>query len=360
MWTPLNHESIKQRCRNLARCLLLLPSLAGLFSGSVAAQSQVPMYEGADRTQRLVEGAKREKGLMLYTSMAEKDSLRLTAAFEKKYGIKVTVWRAGKNKVLQRVITEAGAGRNEVDFVLNPAPEMEALHREKLLQPVRSPVQKDLIAAALPAHREWTGMRVYVFVQSYNTQKVSREELPKTWQDLLDPRWKGRLGIEAKQQEWFYALVQAMGEEKGLKFFRDLVATNGVSQRTGNSLLNNMVISGEVPLALNVYSYLPEQGKAAGAPIDHIALAPTMAYTDGIGIVKAAPHPHAATLFYDFMLTEGQKIVGEHSAITTHRRDEAALAKFKPVFIDAARVLDTYELWAKTYEDTLNGRPTAR
>ena len=338
----------------------LMAAFFGVTVFPVGVQAQVPMYEGADRLPRILDGAKREGVLTLYTSMAEKDSARLVGAFEKKYNIKVKVWRSGKDKVLQRVITEASAGRFEADFVLNPSPEMEALHREKLLQPVRSPVQKDLIAAALPAHREWTGMRVYVFAQSYNTAKVSKEELPRTFQDLLNPRWKGRLGIEVKQQEWFYALVQAMGEEKGLKFFRDLIATNEVSLRTGNSLLNNMVISGEVPLSLNVYTYLPEQAKAAGAPVDYITLSPTIAYTDGIGITRRAPHPHAATLFYDFMLTDGQNIVAENKAVTTHKRDEAVLAKMNPVYIDPARVLDSYEKWAKLYDDTLNGKNQAR
>lgn len=331
-----------------------LAALSLLLSPFVHAE--VPTYAGPDRAARLQEGARKEGALTVYTSMAEKDSARLVAAFEKKHGIKVSVWRSGKNKVLQRVITEAQAGRHEVDFVLNPSPEMEALHREKLLQPVRSPVQDELIPAALPAHREWAGMRVYVFAQSYNTQKVRRDELPRTFGDLLDPKWKGRLGIEAKQSEWFQAVVETMGQEKGLKLFSDLVAVNQPSLRNGNSLLNNLVISGEVPFALNVYSYLPEQAKANGAPIDYIMLSPTIAYTDGIGIVRKAPHPHAATLFYDFMLSDGQKIVAEHKAITTHRRDEPVLAKIRPVYMDPARVLDGYEKWAKVYDDTLNGR----
>lgn len=330
--------------------------IALAFSLALPVQAQVPLYEGADRLPRLIEGAKREGALNVYTSMAEKDSARLAAEFEKKYGIKVSIWRSGRNKVLQRVIAEARAGRKEVDFILNPSPEMEALHREKMLQPVRSPMHKDLIPAALPAHGEWAGMRVYVFVQPYNTQRVKREELPASFEDLLNPRWKGRLAIEGKEQEWFYTLVQAMGEEKGLRLFRELVATNGLSVRTGNSLVANMVASGEVPFALTLYSYLAEQKKAEGAPVDFIALAPTIAYTDGIGVARNAPHPHAATLFYDFMLSEGQQIVGQHYAITTNRRDEAKLARFKPTYIDVARVLDSYEKWAKLYEDTLLGR----
>ncbi|MFZ3287672.1 MAG: extracellular solute-binding protein [Telluria sp.] len=328
-----------------AACLAAVPALA-----------QAPMYEGADRATRLLEGARREGTLTMYTSMAEKDSARLVEAFEQKYKLKVVVWRSGKNKVLQRVITEARAGRNEVDFVLNPAPEMEALHREKLLQPVRSPVQKNLIQAALPAHGEWAGMRVYVMVQPYNTQQVKREDLPKSYEDLLNARWKGKLGIEGKSQEWFYTLMQAMGEEKGLRLFRDLANGNGLSNRQGNSLLANLVASGEVPFALNVYSYLAEQKREAGAPLDYIALSPTIAYTDGLGIARNAPHPHAATLFYDFMLSDGQKIVGQHHAITTQIKDAAALNRFKPLYIDSGKVLDSYERWTKLYNDTLLGR----
>lgn len=339
-------------CIRITRCWLV----ASLLFLAGAAQAQVPAYQGQDRAQRLLDGARAEGELNLYTSMAEKDSARLVDAFEKQHRIKVNVWRSGKHKVLQRVVTEARAGRHEADVILNPSPEMEALHREKLLQPVWSPKHKDLIPAALPGHREWAGMRVYLFAQSYNTRKVSRAEVPASFDDLMQPRWKGRLGIEAKQTEWFHALVQAMGEERGLRFFRALVAANAPSIRTGNSLLNNMVVSGEVPLALNVYSYLPEQARAAGAPIDYVVLAPAIAYTDGIGIARRAAHPHAATLFYDFLLDEGQAIVAGHKSLTTNRRDHALLARHQPVYIDPVRVLDDYEKWTALYDDILNGR----
>jgi iron(III) transport system substrate-binding protein len=338
-------------CIRFAACWLF----ASLLSAG-GAQAQVPAYQGPDRAQLLLKGARAEGTLNVYTSMAEKDSARLVEAFEKKHGIKVKVWRSGKNKVLQRVVTEARAGRHDADFILNPAPEMEALHREKLLQPVWSPRQQDLIPAALPAHREWTGMRVYLFAQAYNTRQVSPAEVPSSFDDLLHPRWKGRLGIEAKQAEWFYTMVQAMGEEKGLRFFRQLVATSAPSLRNGNSLLNNMVVSGEVPLALNVYSYLPEQARAAGAPVDYVVLSPAVAYTDGIGIARHAAHPHAATLFYDFLLDEGQAIVSGFKALTTSKRDQALLARHKPVYLDPVSVLDNYEKWTRLYDDTLNRR----
>ena len=345
-------ESLR-RCAMFARGLILFAVTA---CGYVNAQPA--MYDGSDRTQRLIEGARREGVVNVYSSMVDKDLRRLTGEFEKKYGIKVNVWRSGKNKVLQRVLTEAQAGRYEADVVHNPAPEMEALYREKLLQEVRSPVQQDLIAGAMPAHRMWAGPRIYIFIQAYNTTKVKREELPKTWADLLHPRWKGRLGIEGKEQEWFYTLVQEMGEEKGLAFFRKLVATNGLSVRMGNALLNNMVVAGEVPLALTLYSYLPEQSKKVGAPVDWFALSPTIAYTDGIGVTRNAQHPHAAVLFYDFMLSDGQTLMAEMNHVITNRRHESGLGKFQLKFIDVGAVLDGYERWSRIFDDTINGRAT--
>jgi iron(III) transport system substrate-binding protein len=328
----------------------------GLMVAAGAALAQTPAVEGPQR----LEAARREGALMLYTSMAQNDSAPLIAAFEKRYGLKVNLWRSGKANVLQRVITEAQAGRFNVDLVQNPSPEMEALHQQKLLQPVRSPVQDELIPAALPAHREWAGMRVYVFVQSFNTRKVARSELPQRFEDLLNPRWKGRLGIEVKQQEWFYTLVQAMGEDKGLAFFRSLLETNQPSLRTGASLLENMVASGEVDMAINMYSHRADQAKAEGAPVDSIVLAPTVAYTDAIGIARRAPHPNAARLFYDFLLSDGQKIAAENHAMTTGRSDAARLAALHPVYIDPVKVLESYDKWGAIYRDLLNRRAAAR
>src|SRR5882672_12035511 len=112
----------------------------------------------------------------LYSSMAEKDLRRLVAEFERRQGVKVNVWRSGKNRVLQRVISEARAGRHEVDVIHNPSPEMEALHQEKLLKALDSPLHANLIPQAVAPHKAWAGPRVYVFVQAYNTRLVPKAE----------------------------------------------------------------------------------------------------------------------------------------------------------------------------------------
>ncbi len=276
-------------------CLLMALPPRLCTAADASSVASVALYEGADRDQRLLSAAKKEGTFTLYTSIAAKDLATITTGYEKKYGIKVNVWRASVNDVLQRVLTEAAAGRFEFDAVSMSTPEMEALNKEKLLQEARSPHFKDMNPAALPAHKTWAGIYINFYDQAYNTTKVKKEELPKSYFDLLDPRWKGRLGIEVKSQEWFYALVKYMGEEKGLKFFRDLMAINNPSGRSGHSVLNNLVVAGEVPFAINVYHYLPVQSKQEGAPVDWLALEPVFASSFGVGISRRANHPNAAT-----------------------------------------------------------------
>ena len=303
----------------------------------------------------LVASAWAQPVVNVYTSMADNDVRRLAAEFERRHGIKVNLWRSGKNRVLQRVLSEAQAGRYEVDVIHNPSPEMEALHNEKLLRPMDSPRLAELIAQAVAPHREWAGPRVYIFVQAYNTTKVKREELPRNYRDLLDPRWKGRIAIEGKEQEWFYTLVQAMGEAEGLRFFRQLAA-NGLQVRQGNALLTNLVVAGDVPLALTLYSYLPEQQRRAGAPIDWLALTPTIAATDAVGVAIHAPHPREAALFYDFMLGEGQVLMAQMGHVVSSRRNGRELERYRLTFIDPAAVIRDYDRWTKIFEDTIYNR----
>lgn len=338
---------------NLIRRGLVAAVLAAALP-VLAQDASLLLYDGPDRTQKLVAAAQKEGTLTLYTSIAEKDLPPLLGGFEKKYGIKVKVWRGGTDKVLQRTLTEAAARRHEVDAIHFGAPELEALHREKILQPVKSPLFNELIKGALPAHREWVSTLLSVWVQAYNTNLVKKEDLPKTYQDLLDPKWKGKLGIEAKVQEWYSTVVLDMGEEKGRKFFQDLVARNGMSVRQGHSLLNNMVGAGEVPLALTVYNYMPEQARRKGAPIDWFVLEPAVARANGIGIARRAPHPNAALLFYDYLLSaEAQKLLVEMDYVPTNARVSSPLKNLRINMVDPTVTLDQLDKWSRAYEEVL-------
>jgi iron(III) transport system substrate-binding protein len=338
----------------MKRLPALLASLA-LAAVLPAAAQNLFSYEGADRMDRIAAAAKKEGELTLYTTIAEKDLPAIVKPFEQKYGVKVNVWRAGTDKVLQRAVTEAKAKKYTVDAVHFGAPEMEALSREKILQPVSSPVHKDLAQGSVPAHKEWAATILSVWVQAYNTQAIKKSELPKTYQDLLDPKWKGKLGIEVKNDDWFASVVHLMGSEKqGLEYFQKLVATNGISPRHGHTLLNNMVVSGEVPMALTVYNYMPEQAKKKGAPIDWFALEPAIARANAIGVARNAPHPNAALLFYEYLLgPDGQKAMVSVDYVPTNTRVESPLKGVKIIQTDPVRSLDEAGKWSKLYEDTV-------
>jgi len=331
----------------------------GLGAGvAVAQDASLAQYEGADRMDKIVAAAKKEGTLTLYTTIAEKDLPVIVKPFEQKYGIKVNVWRAGTDKVLQRTIAEAQAKKYDVDAVHFGSPEMEALSREKILAPVQSPVHQDLMPAAVPKHREWAATILSVWVQAYNTQAVKKEDLPRTYQDLLDPKWKGKLGIESKNDDWFATVVHQLGgEEKGVAFFRELVARNGIQPRQGHTLLNNMVVSGEVPLALTLYNYMPEQAKKKGAPIDWFAIEPAVARSNAIGVARRAPHPNAALLFYEYLLgADGQAAMVSIDYVPTNTKVPSPLKGLKIIQTDPIRTLDESPKWSKLFEDTVTKR----
>ena len=332
----------------------LLAALVVLTGGAASAQSPLATYDGPDRLERIAAEARKEGSLTLYTTIAEKDLPTLIKPFEAKYGVKVNVWRAGTDKVLQRSVAEAAAKRYEMDAVHFGSPEMEALSREKILQPVVSPAYKDLQPGSVPAHREWAATLLSVWVQAYNTNLIKKDELPRTYQDLLDAKWKGKLGLEAKNQDWFASMVEIQGGgDKGLKFFQDLVARIGLSPRTGHTLLTNMVVSGEVPMALTVYNYMPEQAKKKGAPIDWFALEPAVARSNAVGVARRAPHPAAALLFHEYMLTEAQQYLVAMDYVPTNTRVASPLKGVKILLTDPIRTLDEAEKWSKLFDDTV-------
>jgi iron(III) transport system substrate-binding protein len=317
-----------------------------------ATSADVAGYSAPDRAQKLAEGAKQEGELNIYTSAQSDDMGALVAAFEKKYGVKVNVWRSSSEKVLQRAVTEARAGRHTMDVAETNGPELESMHREKLLEAVNSPYLGDLIAPAIRPHGEWVGTRLNVFVQAYNTSLVKKDELPKTWEDLANPKWKGKLGIEQEDSDWLAGQYAELGEAKAGKVFRDIVAANGVSVRKGHTLLTQLVVSGEIPLALTVYNYKAEQLKQKGAPIDWFHIGPAIARPNGVAVAKKAPHPHAAVLFYDFEISpEGQKILAGRDFVPTSKKVDTPLNKIPMKFVDARIALDEFQKWEKLYEE---------
>ena len=339
--------------RNIVAALAALPILS---FAQADPSAQIVSTERADREQFLARGAKQEGEVVVYTSLISEDLTALSAAFEKKYGVKVKGWRAGSEKVLQRAVTEARANRNDADIIETNGPELEAIYREKILQQLKSPHLKDLMPQALRPHGQWVGTRINMFVQSYNTTLVKKDELPRTYADLTNPRWKGRLGIEAEDEDWFAMVVKELGEEAGLRTFREIAKVNGFSVRKGHTLLAGLVASGEIPFALTTYSHGAEKMKQKGAPVEWFAIEPAIGRANGIAVTRKPPHPHAAALFVDFVLSpEGQAILEKGGYVPANLRVGNPAQKLPLKFVDPALILDEEAKWKKLYSEIVLG-----
>jgi iron(III) transport system substrate-binding protein len=338
--------------RGLMRSGLLL---ALLWAFGSAAQAQSPsavyLYQGADRAQRLLDQARQEGTLVLYTSLATTESIPLTQAFEKKYGVKVQLWRSLSENVLARTITEARGRRHGVDVIETNSPELEALAREQLISQFISPHAGSVHAWAVPAHRLWIGDRVDLFVAAFNTDRVRREEMPESYEGFLDAKWKGRLALEATDQEWLGAIVKHWGEARGTSFFRRL-ADMQPDMRKGHVLLAQLVAAGEVPVGLTVYSGNAESIKRKGGPVDWAAVEPLVGRVQGLALAKNAPHPHAALLFADFVLSpEGMQLLHAFGRVPTSRDVKTVMDETSYVLVDPAQPAAETVRWQRMWKD---------
>ena len=329
--------------------------LARAAAASLAASLSLAAW-GQD--PGLVEKAKQEGTVTVYTSMQLVDSGPLTQAFEKRYGIKVALWRASGEKVAQRVVTESRGNRFEVDVVETDGAQMEILHREKQLAPLQAASLKDIPPAIIPAHRGYVPTRLSLYVLAYNTKLVAPHEVPATYEDLLQPKWAGKVGIESADVAWFAAVAKAMGGEKGLAYFRKLAATRP-SLRSGHTLMVELVAAGEMAMAIDAHVQGVARLKDKGAPIEWKALQPAFGQPSSVGVARRAPHPNAALLFADFILSrEGQEIIKARNRVPSSLAVDSPLNKFPYALIDPAIALDEWDRWSRLWSEIfLGGRP---
>ena len=335
-----------------SNAIAMLTSIVMLFAAqtAIAADSSLVASNAPDRLEKLEAAAKAEGTLTLYTSFAKGDVDPLIKPFEQRYGIKVNVWRAGSDDVLQRTVQEQKANRYAVDAIHTSSPELEAMSREGLLQPLSSPRFSELRAGSVPSSRDWVGTFLAVWVQAYNTDQVEKGNLPKSYKDLLEPEWKGKLGYEADDIDWFITVLDIMGEKQGLDFFTKLSATNGLSIRKGHSLLNNLVVAGEVPMGVTVYNYMAAQAKRQGAPIDFTVIQPAVARASGIAVMKHAEHPNAAALFAEYMLSEAQPTLASLDYVPTSTKVTSSLGDVDIRVADSSEKLDKFSKWDPVYK----------
>jgi iron(III) transport system substrate-binding protein len=336
-----------------------LACLAAAAFAQAPSNRDIYMYQGADRDKRLAEGARKERQVVLYSTMTVADGKAFGAAFERKYGVQLVHWRTSSEKIVQRAVAEARGKRYEADVFESSANHLEALRREQLLEDFHTPVLRDIAPAALPrGHRQYVADRFVFFVMGYNTNLVKPGEVPAAYEELLQPRWAKRITIEGTDVTWFTAVAKAMGEQKGLAYFRKLAAMKP-EIRHGHIHTAQLVASGEVAFFLTAYNNNMETLKLKGAPVDWKPLQPAFGQAAAIGVARHAPRPHAALLLAEFVLSqEGQEIYKSVNRVPTNMAVDSPLNKFKYEIIDPVLALDEGDKWEKLFSEIfLGGKP---
>jgi ABC-type Fe3+ transport system substrate-binding protein len=341
------------------RAVLLGLVLFATGAASAAPTADVALYAGADRIQRLQAGARREGKVAFYSGMIENQALRPIAdAFRKKYPfIAVDYWRGDSRALVQKALTERRAGRVTGD-VLESTGGAEALTRAGAVAVFRSPEAADYPAKYLDPNGFWAVSRLDYFGLAYNTRQVSAAEAPKTYADLLDPKWRGAIAWRADSEVgaplFIAGILRSMGRSRGEAYLVKLAAQRVVNYAGSARALVDRVGAGEYKLALEIYAHHPLISRAKGAPLDTVMLDPVPSAVSTVQLAKDAPHPNAAMLLIDFILSrEGQEVLRAADYFSANPRIESSpmLQKIVPGLNGKQEIVFTPALMFETRDE---------
>jgi iron(III) transport system substrate-binding protein len=329
-------------------------SIVGYVVVVVAALLPLSLY-----AQDLRQKAEAEGAVVFYAAFNANDSKALADGFKQAYPkIDATFYRATDSQLMERILTEARAGRHLWDVVIATNFYGHDLKKRGMLAAYDSPERKYYKEGYKDADATWTSIYTNYAAFGYNTRGVSKAGVPKAHADLLKPEWTGHVGLESRAYEWFGTMIKAMGDEQGLSFMRQLAKQ--VQLRRGRTLIAQLVAAGEFKGALSAYSQTFEVLKPVGAPVDWVYLNPVYANIHPSGISSKAPHPNAARLFMNFVLSKrGQEIIRDVNRIPDRTdvtpKQSRLVEGINPVFAPV-EVIENFERYAKTFQDIFGGR----
>jgi ABC-type Fe3+ transport system substrate-binding protein len=290
---------------------------------------------GAATREQILEGAKKEGEIVLYASMNIQEANAMISRFQEKYPfVKVKFNRTGSENLLTKIFAEARAKRSFADAVQTLGFSMHTLRKSQILGQY-IPAEDAAYPKDFKEEGYWTTVYTNPYVVAYNTKLVSKDMLPHAWEDLLHPRWQGKMMIEPSKVDWFGGVLQLMGKEKGIKYMREL-GKQSLMTRTGHDLIAQLVAAGEGYLDVDIPAPSVDRVRSRGAPIEWVAFPPAPASMIGIGITSQPVHPNAARLYVDFVLShEGQKILadmGRYLARNEFMQEQSARAQGLKMF----------------------------
>ena len=278
------------------------------------------LLASAPEAATLEESARVEGEVVLYSSLNNEQIVTLVDAFKKKYPtIKPSFYRATSERVLQRALTEAKAGRFAVDVFTAAGFQVQLMKDAGLTQrfvPAEAAAYDD---GFKDPDGHWINVHSLLNTMAYNTQLVRPNEAPKRYEDLLAPKWKGRIGINLQDPEWYVNLQRRMGREKARGFLKALAAQQP-GLRDGHNIAAQLLAAGEFHVVSNTYAHIVARIKGQGGPVQYVFDEPVITYVHPAALAKAAPHPSAGKLLMSFILSaDGQKMLRDQGRIPGHR-----------------------------------------
>jgi iron(III) transport system substrate-binding protein len=297
-----------------ALALLAFCSIVVTIAGATPAEetlAKINRLPPAERQAALVKEAKNEKSVVWYAPMNREDLRQFTTAFEAEYPfLKVEILTGGPQSLLNRILTEHRAARYNYDILNIRSSALYTLKKANAIGRHDSPYRRGLRAGFYDKDGYFNGIWASLMVYLYNVKQVDRAQAPKSINDLLQPKWKGKIGMDQDADDWLAALLEYYGDEKGKQIARSLGAQQ-LNIRKGRTLVSQLVAAGEFPIQIDAHHHEAVSLRKAGAPVDYVFPEPFVPVksVSSLAISSQPPHPHAAALLVDFMLSKkGQEI----------------------------------------------------
>jgi iron(III) transport system substrate-binding protein len=280
------------------------------------------------RAATLDEAARAEGEVVLYSSLNNEQIVTLVDAFKKKYpGIKPSFYRAS---------TEAKAGRYAVDVLTSAGFQVQLMKDSGLTQRFVPPEATAYDDGFKDPDGHWVNVHSLLNSMAYNTHLVKPNEAPKKYEDLLAPRWKGRIGVNLLDPEWYVNLQRRWGRDKARNFLKALAAQQP-AVRDGHNITAQLLAAGEFDVVSNTYAHIAARIKGQGGPVQYVFDEPVITYVHPVALAKNAPHPTAGKLLISFILSvEGQRMLRDQGRIPSHRDIDPKVFSLRNVKLQAS------------------------
>ena len=310
----------------------------------------------------LVEAAKKEGHVTWYTVQIVDQIVRpIISGFERKYGVHVDYVRANSAQLAVRLSNEAKARQVQAS-VFDGTAATVALKREHLVE--KWMPDADLPKKLFDPEGYWVACNYYINTPGFNTNLVPRGTEPNTFEDLLDPKWKGKMAWNVQPsisagQGFVGSVLIAMGKDKARAYLAKLAKQNIAPLLVSGRQVLDLVIAGEYPIGLQIFNNHAFISASKGAPVDWIKMQPPLVTYSVMSVPKGAPNPNAGKLLIDYIVSlEGQQIFADAGELPVHpgvkSRDPTLIpdgVTFKGSFLTPEELDRDLVSWTKIFDE---------